>query len=580
MSQNDFYLEAQIKNFQEKYSLNVSNINGNEMFEIFSNYVAIYENIGNYDNNYNGFVKVGQTQDVDGIIFAYDNELISDKECLKDRLKKKEDAEIKVIFTQAKTGSIDFSKLDGLHRFILDFRDQEKSLENYNLDKNSKSNINKILEIRKEIFELSKRVHINLKEIAYFFTKKPYNTEQNEDNPTISLYKKGEIKLNILGQDEIIQKTKDIDGNFRIPPVKIEKKVEIDNCLIGVIKFSEFKKIICDENGEGVLRELIFEDNIREYQGETSVNKEIAETLKNKIDDFPLLNNGIAIVVKDYNQNKNDQFEIKAPKIINGCQTTNTLYNNKDIDGIDDLLIPFKLIIINDGNEDKKNDITIASNSQNSIDEYLRVCVNEANKMLEDFYENKNTPVQFYYERLKGKHRKKKQESIISLQEQAKCYISTFLESPNLASDRGKKSITEQTEKGEIFHENHEEIKYYLAYYLYFTLNNSGIEFKYGDRYHILLCFYKILTSSQITTEIIGIEKFPPNEKSTPKIDKQCDAVINWVDDEKNKNRLNEILEFSTNRVSKYLHNKSRSSIKHNSKIKEISKKFNLDNAQ
>ena len=63
-------------------------------------------------------------------------------------------------------------------------------------------------------------------------------------------------------------------------------------CLVPLASFYDF---ITDK---GNIRNHIFESNIRGYQGEVAVNKEIAETLSNEEGDeeFWWLNNGVTII--------------------------------------------------------------------------------------------------------------------------------------------------------------------------------------------------------------------------------------------------------------------------------------------
>lgn len=80
----------------------------------------------------------------------------------------------------------------------------------------------------------------------------------------------------------------------------------------------------------------IFDKNIREYLGSTGVNKKIIDTLTNKEDrvNFFYYNNGITLICKEMstiktiksNFNRNAQFSVKNPQIVNGCQTVNSIY--------------------------------------------------------------------------------------------------------------------------------------------------------------------------------------------------------------------------------------------------------------
>ncbi len=66
----------------------------------------------------------------------------------------------------------------------------------------------------------------------------------------------------------------------------------------------------------------LFYDNVRDFQGDNPVNKEIDDTLKSDERDlFVLLNNGITIVAESLSKT-GDIFTIEDYQIVNGCQTS------------------------------------------------------------------------------------------------------------------------------------------------------------------------------------------------------------------------------------------------------------------
>ena len=71
----------------------------------------------------------------------------------------------------------------------------------------------------------------------------------------------------------------------------------------------------------------VFEDNVRDFQGDNNdVNGGIASTLNNDDSEiFSVLNNGVTIVASSISPT-GDQFTINDYQIVNGCQTSNVLY--------------------------------------------------------------------------------------------------------------------------------------------------------------------------------------------------------------------------------------------------------------
>lgn len=117
-------------------------------------------------------------------------------------------------------------------------------------------------------------------------------------------------------------------------------------------------KLIVDENGE--IRKSVFYDNARDFQGDNAVNHEMSDTIATTADRFILYNNGVTIICKKLSNIRN-KYTLTDYQIVNGCQTSHVLFNNKDeING--NLQIPIKLIETED--DETVNKIIKATNRQ------------------------------------------------------------------------------------------------------------------------------------------------------------------------------------------------------------------------
>ena len=86
----------------------------------------------------------------------------------------------------------------------------------------------------------------------------------------------------------------------------------------------QFLKAYRDKTGNV---DQLFEKNVRQFLGSRKkINRGIAETLNNKPEMFGLYNNGITIVVSDFTPNSQDSCTLHDPYIVNGCQTTKTIW--------------------------------------------------------------------------------------------------------------------------------------------------------------------------------------------------------------------------------------------------------------
>ena len=134
-----------------------------------------------------------------------------------------------------------------------------------------------------------------------------------------------------------ISKTITFDHKVTLPTIK-----GIREAYLGYLPASVYLELITDENGS-LIRSLFY-DNVRDFQGDNPVNLEIERTLQSETKDaFVLMNNGITIVSDELISTGNE-FTLTGFQVVNGCQTSHVLFNNKD--NLDDrIYIPVKLII-------------------------------------------------------------------------------------------------------------------------------------------------------------------------------------------------------------------------------------------
>lgn len=95
--------------------------------------------------------------------------------------------------------------------------------------------------------------------------------------------------------------------------------------FVALCKLSDYVRFVSDDSGN--LMNRIFEANVRAYQGEVEVNKEIAGSLKDPTSgvDFWWLNNGVTIVA-DEAAFQNNQLVVANPLIVNGLQTSHEVH--------------------------------------------------------------------------------------------------------------------------------------------------------------------------------------------------------------------------------------------------------------
>lgn len=152
-------------------------------------------------------------------------------------------------------------------------------------------------------------------------------------------------------------------------------------------------------NDDGLIRANIFDDNVRDYQGDTDVNQEMEATLSANPVNFVLFNNGITIVC-DKLEPKSKELIIKNPQIVNGCQTCNSLYRVKRR-GEDLSQVQVIVKVIEATKPEVTQGIVKGTNRQNIVYEEAFETIRRYHKELEDFFNIMQTKgfCKVYYER-------------------------------------------------------------------------------------------------------------------------------------------------------------------------------------
>ena len=191
---------------------------------------------------------------------------------------------------------------------------------------------------------------------------------------------------------------------------------------VGVVRLHNYLSFISDKE-TGKVRESIFEANIRHFLGEVDVNKKIADTIKNDRDnDFWWFNNGITIIAEKV-AHLPKALHLENVKVINGLQTSFTIYENRTaIVPEDPRTLLVKVILSTDKAVIDK--IINASNFQNPVQPVLLRATDAIQRDIEDFCLTKG----YFYDRRKGyyKNQGKPANRVFTIQDMAQA-IRTIL---------------------------------------------------------------------------------------------------------------------------------------------------------
>ena len=261
----------------------------------------------------------------------------------------------------------------------------------------------------------------------------------------------------------------------------------INEAYLGILPASTFLSLVSNE--DGVIKSILY-DNIRDFQGENDINREIAATLSSSDSDkFVILNNGITIICKELRNIVRNRFLLGDYQIVNGCQTSHILYYNKDSIG-DNVYVSVKIISTLD--EDTVSKIVKATNRQTEVSDEQLMALNDFNKKLEAYYQTYSGTQRLYYERRSKQYANTaeiEKVRVITIPTQIKAFASMFLDKPHLASRYYGRLLKDSQD---IFNNDHRPIAYYIsAYTLYkveYLIRNKQIDQRYNRyRYHILM---------------------------------------------------------------------------------------------
>ena len=480
------------------------------------------------------FATIGNGSDtgIDGVAIIVNGALVEAIDEVEDLIDTNKYLEVSYVFTQAKT-SAGFSGAD-IGTFIFGIKDFFS--ENPGLVRND--DIKKFSDISDYIYSQASFFRRNPDLKLYYATTGTWTNDQNlvtviggsiKELEEKSLFDK--VTFQPLGAKELAnyyRKTKESST----ASVSFEKKITIPAIdgvtvsYIGLLPFNEFRKIIVDDNDT---LKNVFEDNVRDFQGDVNdVNTFIDKTINGDQSSlFSLLNNGVTIVASKLSVT-GDMFLIKDYQIVNGCQTSNVLFNNRNSKNIQNIFVPVK--IISTENDDIKNKVTLATNSQTPIKKEQLAALTEFQRGLEQYYNTFPEESRLYYERRAKQYNTLKtitKLKIITIPIQIKSFSAMFLMNPHMVTSFFGSIVKKlNTSNSPIFKPDHAFIPYYtsaLAYYRLETLfRRKLVDNKYKKaRFHLLMIF-----------RIIAIKDKLPFLTSPKSMGSYCDPLLKILNNE------------------------------------------------
>ena len=234
---------------------------------------------------------------------------------------------------------------------------------------------------------------------------------------------------------------------------------------VSLVNLSKYYQFITDENGH--LRKNFFEANVRDYQGNNTVNNNIAETLANDTDeDFWWLNNGITILSEKIKLITSRELELLSPEIVNGLQTSTEIYNyyTNHPEKLQYEERNVLVRIITPSSEESRDNIIFATNNQTAIPKSSLRVTDPIHIQIELYFKTRG----LYYDRRKNyyKNQKKKATEIVSVSFLAQCLISVLLRKPDYARARPSTLLTDENTYNTLYNSQNDLSVYYKCAFI------------------------------------------------------------------------------------------------------------------
>jgi hypothetical protein len=527
-------INAKFNRFREKMEL--KNIPDGVAFEQFVNHTILtahQPDAFNGDNELFDIVNIGGTKDmgIDGIAIKVNGLFVRNLDEVKDLIKKLPRLSIEFIFIQSKYKS-NFDKgefnnfTDGVREFLSEKQKQPVSDEIKDLIK-----IKDYLISENAVFKWEDNPMVRL----YYVVMGKWHESQHqlalaetfkEDIIALNTYKSPLIHFvdhdtfkSILDSNENIFEVV-INSIDTIPLTSVEL---VDNSCVLLCYASELKKILTTP--DGLIRKSLFEDNVRDYQGDSTINVEIANTITQEPQKFALLNNGITIVCEKYTPS-NRQLTLRNPQIVNGCQTSHVIFYNSQSE---ELLakVPIVIKLISTKDSEITNQIVRGTNRQNIVFDEAFEATRKFHKDLEEFINSLSPDYErFYYERRSKQY--DHNPSInhfqkINLRLILQSFIGMFLNEPHISHRHESKLLDMYSNL--VFQGHHSKLPYFTAALSFYKMEklfrNGDLNKKlfYAFKSHILMIFRELIAGPQ------------PNVNNERIIDEHCQLVLKVLKD-------------------------------------------------
>lgn len=235
--------------------------------------------------------------------------------------------------------------------------------------------------------------------------------------------------------------------------LQFEDYVSKGDSYTGLVTLGQYYKFLSEEDGR--LRGHLFDWNVRDYQGEVTVNREMQETLDaDTSEDFWWLNNGVTILCSSVGIGGDKTFTLGGVQIVNGMQTSHSVHSAVAKTGAgSDLMTKRSVLVrvVKTQSEEVRDKIIRATNSQTKVPDASLHATENIHRQIEAHFLSKG----WFYDRRKNfyKNAGKPADRIMGISALGQAVMAIGLGRPNDARARPSTLLNNATDYRSLFTE-------------------------------------------------------------------------------------------------------------------------------
>lgn len=477
---------------KEKKEQTANSLSDSDYFEIFS-FEQLLKNYDlTYDDLFSGKVGGGGDGGIDGFFTLINKKLLSEDTEMEEIGR---NPTIEVFLIQAKRSpSFSESVVDRVNTTVADIFNLSNDLKDFESIYNP-TLIERANTFRSAYLNLAAR-HPELK-ITYVHASKGdtssisrgVNSRARTLEETIKRYFHGVIiETKFLGARELLDASR-LEKSYTLQLKFLENYISrgIDNYVV-LSSLKDLFEFVTDEDGN--LRQYIFESNVRDFQGNVEVNRDIRHTLDTDDNlDFWWLNNGITILASKASI-AGKTITLDDVQVVNGLQTTTIIYNHFKEGTVeeDKRSILIRIIVTEDA--EARDRIIKATNFQTSIPIASLKATDRIHRNIEDYFLQHG----WFYDRRKNYYKNigKPVDRIISIPYLAQAVMAIILREADNARARPSSLIKRESDYERVFSESISPPIYLLCAKTMkridnFLRNIPGPQLKINFKFHLAM---------------------------------------------------------------------------------------------